>query len=200
MIRQIKLTYSFIFLLALLITQSAIGQVRLPRLVRDSMVLQRDTKLNIWGWAKAGEKVNISFNGKKYKATTDKEGNWKVQLAATKAGGPYTMDIKASNQITLKDILVGDVWMCAGQSNMVIPMERVKEKYPDEIATANNPQIRHFFIPTYTDLQKPWVDLPTGYWKSAVKGDILQFSAVAYFFAKKIYEKYRYLLVLSMPV
>jgi sialate O-acetylesterase len=155
------------------------------------MVLQRDTKLNIWGWAKAGEKVNISFNGKKYKATTDKEGNWKVQLAPTKAGGPYTMDIKASNQITLKDILIGDVWMCAGQSNMVIPMERVKEKYPDEIATANNSQIRHFFIPTYTDLQKPWVDLPTGYWKSAVKGDILQFSAVAYFFAKKIYEKYQ---------
>jgi sialate O-acetylesterase len=106
------------------------------------------------------------------------------------AGGPYSMEIKGKNKIMLDNILVGDVWLCAGQSNMVIPMERVKEKYPEEIAAANYPEIRHFFIPTLADLQKQKDDLPSGYWKSATQQDILQFSAAAFFFAKKIYEKY----------
>src|SRR5262249_3140254 len=153
------------------------------------MVLQRDAKATIWGWAAAGEKVKISFNGKTYKATTGKDGKWALQLLPMKAGGPYTMDITASNHIILKDILIGDVWICSGQSNMVLPMERIKEKYPEKVANSNNPEIRHFFIPTLTDLQHPHDDLPTGYWKSAVGGDILPFSAAAYFFAKTIYEK-----------
>src|SRR6266700_5781610 len=124
----------FAFLLSF---QAINGQVTLPRLVRDSMVLQRDTKINIWGWAAKGEKVKIVFNGKTYSTSTGPGGKWITQLLPQKAGGPYTMQINASNHITLNNILIGDVWICSGQSNMVIPMERVKEKYPDEVANAN---------------------------------------------------------------
>jgi sialate O-acetylesterase len=166
------------------------GQVKLPRLVRDSMIVQRDVKLKIWGWAAPGEKVNVAFNGKRAKAVTGSDGKWFVWLAPTKAGGPYTMSITASNTITLKDILVGDVWICSGQSNMVHQMDLHKERYANDIAQANYPEIRHFHIPTLTNLQAPVDDLPRGSWKSANPQDVGRFSAVAYFFAKKIYEKY----------
>jgi sialate O-acetylesterase len=166
------------------------AQLKLPALITDSMVLQRDTKLKIWGWAEKGQSVKVSFNKQTLKAVADKNGKWLVLLMPVKAGGPYTMEITAEKKIILKDILVGDVWICSGQSNMVLSMERVKEKYPDEIANANIPQIRHFFIPTITDLRHPLDDLPPGYWRSAVKSDILTFSATAYFFAKTIYERY----------
>jgi sialate O-acetylesterase len=185
-----KITGAFLCFFLWTIYHPAIGQVRLPRLVRDSMVLQRDAKVKVWGWASGGEKITVSFNGKKYKVVTGTDGKWLVLLSAQKAGGPYTMTIDASNHITLKDILIGDVWICAGQSNMVHQMELHKERYAEEIANANYPEIRHFFIPTVTGLQKPHDDLPTGYWKSANPQDVRQFSAVAYFFAKTIYEKY----------
>jgi len=154
------------------------------------VIRQRDAKVKIWGWATDGEKVTLSFAGKKYKTTTGSDGKWMIILAPLKAGGPYTMNIDATNHITLKDILMGDVWFCSGQSNMVHQMELHKERYADEIAQANYPEIRHFFIPTLTDLQHLHDDLPTGYWKSANPDDVRRFSAVAYFFAKTIYAKY----------
>jgi sialate O-acetylesterase len=179
-----------IFALAFLNMQNANAQIRLPRLVRDSMVLQRDAKINIWGWAMPKEKVTVKFSSKTYKATTGADGKWIIQLAPAKAGGPYTMEIAGTNKITLKDILIGDVWICSGQSNMVHQMNIHDVLYAKEIAEANNPQIRHFWIPTLTSIQGPQEDLPTGFWKSAVGDDVRPFSAVAYFFAKKIYEKY----------
>src|SRR5690606_16567325 len=101
-------------------SSQVMAEVRLPKLVSDNMVIQRDTKLKIWGWADAQEKVMLTFKGKKYKATTGADGKWAVWLPATKAGGPYTMEIKgADNSIAVKNILVGDVWYSAGQSNMV---------------------------------------------------------------------------------
>ncbi|HEX7691202.1 MAG TPA: sialate O-acetylesterase, partial [Sediminibacterium sp.] len=106
------------------------AQVKLPSLISDGMVLQRNTSLTIWGWAAAGEKVTISFNKHTYTAVTGGTGKWTMPLPEMKAGGPYTMIVSASNSITIKDILVGDVWFCSGQSNMVLNMERVKEKYP----------------------------------------------------------------------
>jgi sialate O-acetylesterase len=167
------------------------AQVKLPQLVKDSMVLQREAKVKVWGWASKGEKVTVSFKGKQFRTTTGPDGRWSVLLPPMKAGGPYTMNISGSNKITLKDILVGDVWICAGQSNMVHQMELHKETYAEDIVSANYPQIRHFFIPTLTDLQGPKDDLPTGFWKSANPEDVRQFSAVAYFFAKDIHEKYK---------
>jgi sialate O-acetylesterase len=166
------------------------AQVKLPRLVRDSMILQRDMPVNIWGWASANEKINIRFNNKTYKTRADKTGNWLVKLPPTAAGGPYTIDITASNKISLKEILFGDVWFCSGQSNMVHQLNIHDVTYAKDIAAANYPMIRQFWIPTLTSLQGPNDDIPTGYWKSAVGEDVRPFSAVAYFFCKKIYDKY----------
>lgn len=155
------------------------------------MVLQRDTKLKIWGWASPNEKITLRFQNKSYKTKTAADGKWLIWLPAMKAGGPYTMDITGSNKISLKDILIGDVWFCSGQSNMVHQMELHSITYDSDIKKANYPAIRHFWIPTMTDLQGPKDDLPTGFWKSANPDDVRQFSAVAYFFALKIYEKYQ---------
>lgn len=170
---------------------TAVAQVRLPKLISDGMVLQRDSKLKIWGWATAGEKVNLQFQNKKYNTTTGKDGKWNIVVPAMKAGGPYVMEIKASNNIRINDILVGDVWLCSGQSNMVHQMVLHRERYEGDIAAANYPQIRHFWIPTLTNLQTQQEDFPNASWKQATPENVLQFSAVAYFFAKKIYDKYK---------
>ena len=165
-------------------------QVTLPQIVRDSMVLQRDVPVNIWGWASPGEKITIRFIGKKYTTTTTKDSTWKLALTPAKAGGPYTMQIDASNHITLSNILMGDVWLCSGQSNMVHQLNIHDVTYANEIATANYPQIRQFLVATLTSLQGPKNNLLTGSWKAAIGEDTRSFSAVAYFFAKKLYEQY----------
>lgn len=167
------------------------AQVKLPALVRDSMILQRDEKVKLWGWASANEKVEIRFKGKIYRTTAGTGGNWVVQLPPTKAGGPYQIDITASNKITLHDVLFGDVWLCSGQSNMVHQMNIHDVTYANDIATANYPQIRQFLVPMLTDLQGPQQDLPAGRWAPAVGEEVRPYSAVAYFFAKKIHEKYK---------
>ena len=169
---------------------SSWAQVRLPQLIGDGMVLQRDAKLKIWGWASPGEKVSVTFNHKKYNTITSAGGDWQIELTKTKSGGPYTMDINANNHIIINDILVGDVWFCSGQSNMVLPMDRVKEKYPKEIANANYSQIRNFFIPTISDVSKVHADLPPGKWQVCNPENVLNFGAASYFFAKQLYNKY----------
>ena len=170
--------------------QTAGAQVRLPQLISDGMVLQRDIQTHLWGWASPGEKVAVKFDRHTYKAVTGQNGRWSVTLPALKAGGPYSMDINASNHITVHDILIGDVWFCSGQSNMVLPMERVKERYPGEIAAANYPQIRNFFIPTVSDVSKVHDDLPPGKWEEANPKNVLAFGAASYFFAKLLYDRY----------
>ncbi|HET9430372.1 MAG TPA: sialate O-acetylesterase [Chitinophagaceae bacterium] len=181
----------WILLLPLICALPAFPQVKLPQLVRDSMVLQRDSPINIWGWASKGEKITIKFTNKAYKTKADNHGNWSLVLEPMKAGGPHRMEITGRNKIKLKEILIGDVWFCSGQSNMVHQMNIHDVTYSNDIAEANYPEIRHFLIPVTTNLQGPRNDLPAGYWKSAIPEDIRSFSAVAYFFARKIYEKYR---------
>ena len=170
---------------------STAAQVKLPKLISDSMVLQRDSKVNVWGWATANEKVIVKFNNKSYKTKADDSGKWRVVLPATNAGGPHTIIITGKNKITLKEILFGDVWFCSGQSNMVHQMNIHDVTYAKEIAEANYPQIRQFLIPTLSNLQGPQNDLPAGSWKPAVGEDVRPFSAVAYFFAKKLFERYK---------
>ena len=170
---------------------SAFADVKLPQLVSDHMILQRDTKLKIWGWASPGEKVSVAFNGEKARATTGADGKWLVILPAMKAGGPFTMTIKGKNEIKLNDILLGDVWFCSGQSNMVLRVEAVKEKYPDDVAKANYPEIRNFYVKNVADLYKVHDDLPPGKWVAATPATVLDFSAASYFFARNIYLKYR---------
>lgn len=176
---------------SLLAPATAVAQVRLPHLVSDGMVLQRDADVRIWGWAKAGEAVSVSFLGKTYPATTGLDGKWAVKLPHLKAGGPFEMDIKASNKLTVKDILVGDVWLCSGQSNMETPMLRLRDKYPDVIAQAANPRIRQYEVPMSYAFTKPKADVPGGSWVAADPQTVLKFSAVAYFFAKELNAKYQ---------
>lgn len=169
---------------------SGFSQIRLPKLVSDGLVLQRDTEVKLWGWSSPNEKIVLTFKNKKYRTTADAKGNWTVLLDPQPAGGPFQLSFKGKNEVTVQDVLFGDVWICAGQSNMVLPIERVKEKYPEEVANDHYPEIRHFFIPTTTNLQGPQQDLAGSTWKSAVDQDLLTFSAAAYFFAKAIYQKY----------
>ena len=166
------------------------GNIKLPQLIANSMVLQRDMPLKIWGWADPGEKISVDCNKRIFKAVTQPDGKWLLTMDAMKAGGPYTMVIKGNNEISLTDILIGDVWFCSGQSNMVIPMERVKEKYPDEILSANYPQIRNFFVPTASDVRKVHDDLPVSKWVVTSPATVSPMGAASYFFAKQLYAKY----------
>lgn len=188
--RVVKIFFLVIVCNLLLVAETAFSQIRLPRLISDGMVLQRDAKIKIWGWSAPREKLSIIFNGKKYNATADGAGNWMITLLPMKAGGPYKMDISASNHITINNILVGDVWVCSGQSNMVLPMERVKEKYPNVIAHAKNQYIRQFLVPNSYVFTAPQKDMISGNWQSTDPQSVLNFTAVGYFFAKKLYEKY----------
>jgi sialate O-acetylesterase len=185
-IKHILMTCLILFILPVLVQ----ANVKLPVLLSDGMVLQRDTKLIIWGWASPGEKVQVKFNKKTVSTVTDSDGNWKVSLPPMKAGGPYSMMVKGTNTITINDILVGDVWFCSGQSNMVLNMERVKEKYPEDIAGANFPEIRNFFIPTTSDVTSIHKDLPGGKWTSSSPENVLGFGAVTFFFARSLYKEY----------
>ncbi|WP_223833529.1 hypothetical protein [Pedobacter riviphilus] len=164
---------------------SVSAKITLPQLVSSHMVLQRETPLTIWGWAAAKEKITISFNGKTYKTTTNAQGSWFVKMGKMKAGGPFKMIVKGKNTITLDDILLGDVWFCSGQSNMALPMERLKEAYPQVIEKDHFPLIRNFFVPTKANLSGESIDLPPGKWVPATGTGILSFGGQVIFLQKR---------------
>ncbi len=164
----------------------------LPRLISDNLVLQREAGLKVWGWGKAGASITLNFMERSYSATAGADGRWLVTLPAFKAGGPYSMELKTGDHvIRIKNILIGDVWVCSGQSNMGLPMSRVKERYAAEIARAENPAIRQLLVPEQYDFNEPREDLPSGAWIAATPESVSSFSAVGYFFAQTLYEKYR---------
>ncbi len=168
------------------------SQVKLPQLISNGMVLQRGIKLKLWGWAAPGEKITVSFKGNIFTTSTDKNGNWSTAVPKQKAGGPFTMKITGSNEITITDILIGDVWVCSGQSNMEQAMSgRLKYRYADEIATANNKYIRQFLVPDKYNFVNPEKDIEGGEWKSLSPETIAEFTTVGYFFAKNLYAKYK---------
>ncbi len=178
--------------LLLLISSYSFSQIHLPKLISDGMVLQRDKPLKIWGWASPKEGVNLAFQNKTYKTKATEVGKWEIILPPQKAGGPFEMTFKGSNELKIKDILFGDVWLCSGQSNMVHQMELHSVTYAKDIAEATNTNIRHFWIPTTTNLNGVSEDFPANAtWKVCNPENVRQFSAVAYFFAKKIDEKYQ---------
>ena len=188
--KRFKPGIAFIFF-SLIAAQICQAEIRLPQLIRDSMVLQRNSPLKIWGWASPGEKIRINFNGKSINTAALQDGKWQAKLPAMKAGGPYEMRIQGTNSIILKDILIGDVWLCSGQSNMVHQMGIHNVSYAKDIANANYPEIRQFWVPTATSLNGPKDDLIRGSWKWANLTNVNDFSAVAYFFARDIYNRYR---------
>ena len=166
-------------------------QIKLPRLIGNGMVLQRDKPIKLWGWAAANEGISLQFNHKIFKTTADTAGRWWLALPAQAGGGPYTLAFSASNTVAVEDVWFGDVWICSGQSNMEITMERVQDKYPEEIAQANYPQIRQFVVPDRYNFNQAEEDLASGQWRPATPPHLLSFSAVAYFFAKDLFDRYR---------
>ena len=159
--------------------------ILLPRLISNGMVLQRDAKVKLWG--KADAPVIVAFLGNQYHADLHMDGSWSVELNDLPPGGPYTLSI---NEITLHDVYVGDVWLCSGQSNMQLPMQRIKHMYPEEM-TAPLPFIRQFSMPQRVSFHGPEAELEDGGWAGATPSTIGAFSGVGYFFAKRLYEKYQ---------
>ena len=180
---------SFTILVSLLFVTTAFCQVRLPKLVSNGMVLQRDTNIKIWGWAAPNEAISINFINVNYQAIANATGNWELQLPVLSAGGPYTMTLTASNTITINDILIGDVWLCSGQSNMALAMSNVASTYPTDVSNSTNDRIRNFNVPREYEFNIPRTDLTDGVWIKANPTDVLQFSAAAYFFAKELYAR-----------
>jgi sialate O-acetylesterase len=179
-----------IFIFSFLLSVTVYCQVRLPRLISDGMVLQRESIVKIWGYAAINEEIAIRFIDSTYHSKADCKGAWHILLPELKAGGPYEMQIQASNMITISDILVGDVWVCSGQSNMELPMRRVSWVYPEEIANSVNNEIRYFHVPRKYDFSGPLNDFQSGSWRTADPESVLDFAAVAYFFAKELYDRY----------
>ncbi len=155
------------------------------------MVLQRDTDIKLWGWASEGEPVSVLFRGKEYNTRADNNGKWTIDLSGLEEGGPFIMTIAGSNKIELKDIYVGDVWLVSGQSNMELSMGRVEPLYADEIANANNPQLRFFEVPKNYHFEEAREEIEGGKWEPVTPENIRQLSAVAYFFAKDLYDQYQ---------
>lgn len=163
----------------------AFAKIRLPQLISDRMVLQRDVELKIWGWADEGEKVTVRFLGEVYHTEPDTQGKWYVTLSPQQAGGPFLMEV---NEIIIRDILIGDVWLCSGQSNMETPIVRLTNRYP-EINVSNNHMIRHFKVPAQNVIPDLKEDIPEGgKWYSATASDVMNWTALAYFYAQQAYE------------
>ncbi len=167
------------------------AQLRVPALVADHMVLQRNMPIPIWGWAKPGEKINILFKNEVYRGTTAASGKWTVRLPGQAAGGPFELSIKGQDQqLVFKDVLIGDVWICSGQSNMVFDFNngRARALYAKDIAASENNQIRQILVSRVTS-PVPAENFNSSGWKSARPEILNAFSAAAYFFARDLYEK-----------
>jgi sialate O-acetylesterase len=191
---QLKLSLATGLLLA---ASLAHATVRLPALVGSHMVLQRGRPVPVWGWAAPGEKVSITFRGKTYVASApDASGRWQATLPATSAGGPYSITVKGENTINLTDVLVGDVWLASGQSNMQMPVKSAPGGYQpvqnadQEIAAANWPNIR-FFTVNQTVAYRPQAEVAGSSWQVCSPATVAQLSAVAYFFGRDLYKKYQ---------
>jgi len=166
------------------------GQIKLPRLISDGMILQRESPVMVWGWASPGEKILLDFNNRQYNAVTDELGSWKITLQPVAAGGTYEMTFTASNRIVVKDILFGDVWVCSGQSNMEFMMERLVPLFETRLPATDNPMIRMFKVPQNYNFKAAQYDFQVGEWQKATPESVLKFSAVAWYFADELFKKY----------
>lgn len=167
----------------LLFVSTAFAEVRLADVFGSGMVLQRDAKVPVWGWADPGERITLTFEGQSKKVVTDTEGRWMVELAPLKAGGPFSLTIKGNNELKLDDILVGDVWLCSGQSNM----EWVMRSFPDareEVPSIDKPNIRLYTV------KRNWTQTPQdrfeGAWLPCNPEKVLNFSATGYYFGAEL--------------
>lgn len=182
-------------ILAWMITSMAFGQISLPSVIGSHMVLQQMSEVPIWGWAKPGESITIttSWDSRVANVNADQDGQWRVNVTTPKAGGPYSMQISGKNQINLEDILIGEVWLCSGQSNMEMPLEGwpqygdVIQDSDQEIRAANYPEIRLFSVERKTAFE-PQQDC-IGHWSACTPETAAPFSAVGYFFGRELHQK-----------
>jgi sialate O-acetylesterase len=189
-----KLTFLSLSVL-LVFTSTLLGQITLPKILGHNMVLQQKKKVDVWGTASPNEKISVSFAGQNKNTVANKSGNWSVKLNPMKASfEPQDMTIMGSNTIILKNILVGEVWLCSGQSNMEYAMRKysdyqtkIKGYHPpeDDLNTANNTNIRIFLD------RRKWMDPSPEHlgWDAAMGKPLVDFSAVGYYFAKDLYAK-----------
>ncbi|WP_448697492.1 sialate O-acetylesterase [Mucilaginibacter sp. AW1-3] len=173
----------FVLAVAVCCVLTSRAAIKLPALVGDHMVLQRDKPIKVWGYAKPAEAITINFAGKTYTTTTSSNGKWLVKMQAIKAGGPYQMVLTGENTITLNDILIGDVWICSGQSNMEFNLTQANNA-DQEVKNANYPLIRLFSVNKSIDLtprEDTW-----GNWSVCTSNSAQYFPAIGYFFARDV--------------
>lgn len=176
------------FCVSMLAAVSARAEIRLARIFSDGVVLQRQKPVPVWGWANPGESLNVAFNGQTKSVTADGSGKWTVAFAPMEAGGPFELKVSAaSGNLTVKDVLVGEVWLCSGQSNMEWTVKQA-DNFAREKLDADYPQIRHFYV-EHTVEMEPQSDLKKGDWKKASPETVGDFTAIGFFFARDIYKK-----------
>jgi sialate O-acetylesterase len=193
MIALLKKISTVILLLALLPVFST-AQLKLPAFFSDNMVLQQQSNAAIWGWGRAGSTVSIttSWNKKKYTATTAGDGSWKIKVATPAAGGPYEISISNGSVLTIKNVLIGEVWLCSGQSNMEMPLKGFRDQpvlgSNDAVFNSSNPDIRLYTVPRSVQ-RLPQDTSKNAPWRPAAPEAVSSFSATAYWFGKILYEQ-----------
>lgn len=175
--------------LVLLVSGQSMAAIKLPALFGDHMVLQQKTKVHIWGWASPGEEISLTvpWKTKNIHTKADGLGNWKMIVETPVAGGPYNIKINGENSVELKDVLIGEVWICSGQSNMTFPL-KYSDSAKEAIAKADYPTIRYFGVKRQFG-QRPLNDFKGSVWEETTPKTAASFSAVAYYFARKIQEE-----------
>lgn len=179
---------SVLFLTLILICNLGLeAKVRMPGLFTNNMVLERDVPVNIWGWADKNEKIEVLFNGQHQETKANAKGEWSVTLKPAPYGGPYVLTIKGKdNSIDLENVMLGEVWVCSGQSNMEWGV-RSTNNAEEEIKNANYPNIRLFTVPKISrGISQEDVE---GEWTECTPETVANFSAVGYFFGRKLYQE-----------
>lgn len=171
---------------ATIATSTAFGDVKLPAIFGDHMVLQQGRTVPVWGWADAGEKVTVAIGGQTKSATAGKDGKWKIELDKLSSSKPLTMTVTGKNKVTISDILIGEVWLASGQSNMAMRVNRCKD-FDKEQAAAKFPSIRMFTVGR-KPMASPQADC-TGRWVVCSPSTVAGFSATAYFFGRKLHRE-----------
>ena len=177
---------ALLLLLSLSFAGAARADVRVPSVIGDNMVLQQGRKVRLWGTAEPGERVAVSFKGSGARATADARGRWEVFIGPLKAGGPFELTVAGKNRLTFTNVLVGEVWVCSGQSNMEWPLAGAQDGQR-EVAAADHPEIRLFTV-TKSTAADPLEDVE-GRWVVTRPETAARFSAVGYFFGRELHRR-----------
>lgn len=186
---KMKNKYTILLLFVSIYYSNIYSQTSEHKLWQDGMVLQREKTIPLQGKAIPNTKVTVQFRGQEYSSDVSLDSSWQVNLNSGAAGGPFDMQITGNEGHTIRNILVGDVWLCSGQSNMELTLARLKDTYPEVFEGEGHSEIRQFTVPQTYNFQGPVFNIPGGNWIEAKPEKIDKFSGVAYFFAEKVYKE-----------